>query len=289
MGNMEGRQERGIYLGFRRDTNEYIYGCSEGVRYSRSLQRIPTEDRWPIDALSSFTATPWSIRTIPDRRLQLPEGDQPAREVPKQDLVAVRRFRITIDDVKRFGPSVACPQCEWIQRYDTTRPGYQHVEACRERIIQALRETPDGQARLQQLEDRANRVISEYVERHAQPEAPQGEPLLPPPLPAGQSWQPLPAGDDVGVPSADQPDARDGDADQPMEADNHGGMDVDTMDPELLALVENFGCSGAAYAREHKQAWRRMVSEIFSPPRVTKTIKRMPSLKLLPGFGGRSV
>jgi hypothetical protein len=38
------------------------------------------------------------------------------------------------------------------------------------------------------------------------------------------------------------------------------------------------------FRRERRQKWRNIVSEIFSPPRVTAELRRMKDMPLLPGF-----
>ena len=55
-------------------------------------------------------------------------------------------------------------------------------------------------------------------------------------------------------------------------------------DMDLIMLLGNLGADTRSYARESKRARNCLVSEIFSPPRVTKLLSSMPSSKLLPGF-----
>ena len=44
------------------------------------------------------------------------------------------------------------------------------------------------------------------------------------------------------------------------------------------------GGDGKKYRRETKQGVKRLVSEIYSPPRVTKMLEKMPNSEVLPGF-----
>ena len=53
---------------------------------------------------------------------------------------------------------------------------------------------------------------------------------------------------------------------------------------ETVRIVAALGGQRAGYQREWKQAVRRMVAEVYSAPRVTKALKLLPILKLLPGF-----
>ena len=53
---------------------------------------------------------------------------------------------------------------------------------------------------------------------------------------------------------------------------------------EAAQIVASLGGRKTGYRRERRQAAQRMVSEIYSAPRVTKAMKLMPGLELIPGF-----
>ena len=53
---------------------------------------------------------------------------------------------------------------------------------------------------------------------------------------------------------------------------------------ETAQIVATFGGRRTGYQRERRQAVQRMIAEIYSAPRVTKAMKLMPSLELVPGF-----
>ncbi len=53
---------------------------------------------------------------------------------------------------------------------------------------------------------------------------------------------------------------------------------------DILALVRDLGGDSAKYKRERKKAVQEMVSEVYSAPRVTATLRTMPWLGLIPGF-----
>ena len=54
-------------------------------------------------------------------------------------------------------------------------------------------------------------------------------------------------------------------------------------DKVAFLMVSQMGGDSRAYARERRQASRRLVAEVYSPPRVAALIKSMPSCGLLPG------
>ncbi len=57
-----------------------------------------------------------------------------------------------------------------------------------------------------------------------------------------------------------------------------------SVECECLMLVEQLGVDTRSYRRERKKAMRRLVSEVYSPPRVTKLLSKMKDHPLAPGF-----
>ena len=53
---------------------------------------------------------------------------------------------------------------------------------------------------------------------------------------------------------------------------------------EILVIVKSLGGSQGRYRRERRKAIKAVVSEIYSPPRVTAATKLLPELRLIPGF-----
>jgi len=63
----------------------------------------------------------------------------------------------------------------------------------------------------------------------------------------------------------------------------HLGFMGDTDDPVCELMLHALG-SGKAFTRERRAACKKMVSEVYSPPRVTKTLEKLGNTQLLPGF-----
>ena len=55
-------------------------------------------------------------------------------------------------------------------------------------------------------------------------------------------------------------------------------------DAEIMSLIRCLGGDGPKYRRERNKAMKAIVSEIYSPPRVTAIAKMCPSYGILPGF-----
>ena len=60
--------------------------------------------------------------------------------------------------------------------------------------------------------------------------------------------------------------------------------EIADADREIMAVMQSLGGNGAMYRRDRKKALKAIVSEIYSPPRVTAAAKLLPELKLMPGF-----
>ncbi len=56
-------------------------------------------------------------------------------------------------------------------------------------------------------------------------------------------------------------------------------------DPECLMMIGLMGCAPTrSFRREHRRGYRKLVSEIYSPPRVTRALSAFPGHPLAPGF-----
>ena len=55
-------------------------------------------------------------------------------------------------------------------------------------------------------------------------------------------------------------------------------------DQVIMSVINALGGNAGKYKRKRKAAIRAVVSEIYSPPRVTAAAKLMPELKMIPGF-----
>ena len=77
-----------------------------------------------------------------------------------------------------------------------------------------------------------------------------------------------------------------------IEADDNGDVNMSflgSLEPHVDdfvsdMLLQQIGSSGRGHRREAASACRRMVSEMYSPPRVTKELARSRNKHLVPGF-----
>ena len=60
--------------------------------------------------------------------------------------------------------------------------------------------------------------------------------------------------------------------------------EIDESNQEILAVIRSMGGNSKRYQRDRQKAMKAIVSEIYSPPRVTAAVKLLPELKLMPGL-----
>jgi hypothetical protein len=56
------------------------------------------------------------------------------------------------------------------------------------------------------------------------------------------------------------------------------------VEDEMAMLVGQLGACPKKFRREHRRALNKVVSEVYSPPRSTAMIRRMPIGDLVPGL-----
>ena len=63
-----------------------------------------------------------------------------------------RRLRINKSDLTAHGYTEGCPDCDHTVRFGKPRPGSQHNDRCRARILEAIRDIDRGPERLAEHE-----------------------------------------------------------------------------------------------------------------------------------------
>ncbi len=200
-----------------------------------------------MEAISSITATPWQMEKPKDPEVIFQE-EVPQEAAPKREIVAVRRLKITAEDLRRYGLTHGCPQCDYIRHSGQHRPGVSHSDACRDRILTEIAATPAGMERLRRIEEKATTTIARYVEQNQQ--APSPEPAVTDTPPTTLEERPRAVdvqdpstwGPPTGDASMDDEGTPDGD---PGPADADPGMDVDVADGDVACAQQEGSSPGA--------------------------------------------
>ncbi len=164
-GNVSARFEDGLFLGYNKESYEYIVGTATGIAFTRSLQRVPPDNRWSPDLVAGIRSTPWSLHQRPEIEATLPEGAEPPPDpVGDRPPPMPRNFRITTQRLRDdWGFTMGCPQCDWTRLHGERRAGMAHSKACRDRIMEVLGSTEAGRRQLEETEERVDRALTERV------------------------------------------------------------------------------------------------------------------------------
>ena len=303
-GKLRARWEKAIYLGLVPMTNEFYLWTGDAVVRARSVRRLPEANRWDKEGIEAMTQFPWETEGRHRPRVIFedkepdapPDTDHPP--TPRQRHLYVRKI-----DLMKHGFTEGCRRCESMRAGKGNNPG-SHSDACRSRIAEAMGEDDPRVRRAIERKAGAER-------RDAVLEDPYGVEPIPPP--AHQEEQvpelPMPPMDENPQDQEDLfPDMisiqdNSDEEDEDMESEHMQatfGEDPTTeeemkeaLDVFLEAerdakaveeLIQALGGNPDKHWRHTAKKLRAVVSEIYSPPRVTAAAKLMPDSGIIPGF-----
>jgi len=312
-GNMGERMSLGLFVGYNKVSNTYRIVTPDGqVVKARAILRRPLADRWRAEDIKNITATPWNTRTVKDA-VRVEMGPEVERHPQMKDEVIVnpRRLKITTRTLREHGTTDGCPQCTHVRAFNEAKSGLQHSDACRKRILESMGATTEGAARIQRHalradrhEEQVNQRLADHVEaadpsfsrvyREA-PRAPQEGARAA----ADEADDANPEDGAGGAPAVEQAQANDDDESRcPRDSDDEMVMTIAELqekiktepakinpdDHDVVQVLALLGADPRSYRREKKQAVRRLVSEVYSPPRVTEMLKQISNHRLTPGL-----
>ena len=300
-GKLAERWSHGYFLGFSRNSNDYVCWTPDGAVKARAQQRLTSDRRWPaggLEAVDRGANAAYAPR--------VPERFRPVEEqLPQQ--VAEKRgaqsIQIRKTDWLQHGSTPGCGKCLHADTFGWGMMGGPHSQDCVERFRGFFTESEVGRERLAREEQRRRQRRPEeggdVMAEAPPPEMPQSDAT--PPAAAEPPEQESQVPDEFGPMSDDDQPMEDGQTtprgeDAQME---HGNliqeimavaMEADVVREikrdwkEIISVVESLGGCSKRYGREKRQQLKAIVSEIYSPPRVTAAIKLLPELRLIPGF-----
>ena len=168
------RFRTGVWLGLCLRTGQDIIfdDVDRVVRYARTIQRLPDNEKWQLDMVSEVNVLPGSDRPTVEPEARMRPEARAEQELRETRATQMRRMYIKAADLKMYGFTAGCPKCErLILGQEST---HNHSDPCRTRIAAELMKTPAGRARLQDNDNRTNKLLSEAVAQGAEHAAPQG-------------------------------------------------------------------------------------------------------------------
>lgn len=163
----------GVYLGHKTLSEEIIVGNKEGVFKSRTVRRVPVEDRWHSDLLQSLGGSPWKVNPQAEEAEQVMQDEVPSAPLaapaipPEPPHVAFReeaphRVYVKTDVLKQIGYTLGCPGCRALQ---TGRMRVGHSDDCRKRAVETMKDTVAGRDRLSAARKREDDLLARAVQQ----------------------------------------------------------------------------------------------------------------------------
>ena len=299
-GKLRSRWRRAVYLGMVPMTAEmYVWDGTE-VKKVRGVRRMDIHHRWDKGMIQGLNVRPWDrlAARAPPRAIfddRLPGAEAIPAEPPRPQL---RDLYVTREDLRLHGFTEGCRKCDAMQT--GVACAISHSSACRQRIIEALGpDNPRVQRIIQKLVDASGgEAEARPAERHDEH---AGQAPGPPQLADGPSDDAEMIGDDMnddensdaGFEEEDHREHRDAENEDVLMAfeqeDNgnqlFGMMEEATADMQALSeLVAALGGNPGKHRRAVAKKMKAVVSEVYSPPRVSAMAKLLPGFDVLPGF-----
>jgi hypothetical protein len=133
--------------------------------------RMLDVQKFDRDRVAAVSSTPWSIHTTAN-----PDGvfvEKAVKEDTTADIAKVRKIYIRQADFDAFGYTPACKKCQSILGRGKGETSAPHSDICRARLTAEISKTPEGEARIAQINERADRFIADRIQE-ADQHAPQG-------------------------------------------------------------------------------------------------------------------
>ena len=154
----------GVMVGVHPRTSEALCANSNGTFRTRTVKRLPEEERWDATAIRELIGLPWDFKSsdAPDAEVVI---DKVPEVVPPEPVIEVkaRRFYVTKKDIDKFGFTQGCGGCTALAKNSKVK--IPHSEGCRNRIKARLEETPEGNERVEKRRIAEAEALAEHGER----------------------------------------------------------------------------------------------------------------------------
>jgi hypothetical protein len=199
---LDARWSTGVWLGRNWGGIIHQVFANGKVHGIRGVQRQPRDIRWHKEALEAVTSTPWNrepaaegeLRVLPPLAPPLAAEPAAAAEEVREPEYKPRRVFIKLSDLELHGFTAGCRRCG-LMRNGLPALGVKHIEACRLRLEQAMRDVDNPR-----LRSAEGRQLTELERRAAERDDAAAPALLPAPQPASAAGSVPNAGAVQGLP-----------------------------------------------------------------------------------------
>ena len=164
---LDGRWSEGYFMGVKWRTGESWIATGGGICKASAIRRVGGHRRWDAEGLLQVKGVPWDhVQKDADpgevRIRWLDPSLLPTPVVAEDDGPKRRRARLNKEDLYKFGFTDRCLGCQAIIQGGETRP---HTEHCRARLENEMRNTAEGQVRLQKAKERLDTEMVEKLKK----------------------------------------------------------------------------------------------------------------------------
>ena len=127
---------------------------------------MPDAEKWDRDFVQKVGVTPLTLHNPRDPEVvfrdavHAPGADVRVGKQPKARTVYLKASDFE-PPPRGFGATVGCPRCDHDGIWGPGRTSKPHSQICKDRIVEELRKTPVGQARLNSANERLSRASVE--------------------------------------------------------------------------------------------------------------------------------
>ncbi len=322
-GKLRARWCRGVFLGYDRLTNEYVCHSQGRIFKTRTLQRLSSDRRWSPQAIEEVKTSPYALYQKPKPEVFFREDPSVVEQAQadKKKHVKVRDLNLRRADFE--GPkghgytATGCPRCRWAIDFtwdaETT---LSHSLECRQRMRKLIMESgPEGKKRVEAADARMNEYLAKQVEDAVQGEGesaavrPDGEAEATDAIeipPFDDITAEAEAEDEAALTPGREPDsdplqdifgdASDGAPVPAYTPTSPGDMQMDDLDAQVLPVARSAHANAARRPRSRDEEFllkmtrdlggdeKFVLSELYSPPRVTAAAARLKNLGIAPGL-----
>ena len=158
---LDGRWDEVYFMGVKWRTGESWIATSGGICKARAIRRVGGHRRWDAEGLLQVKDVPWDhVQKDADpgevRVRWLDPSLLPKPVIADDDGPKRRRARLNQEDFYKFGFTNRCLGCQ------ADSP---HTEHCRARLENEMRNTTEGQVRLQKAKERLDTEMAEKLKK----------------------------------------------------------------------------------------------------------------------------
>ena len=175
LGKLDSLWSQGVFVGYRSQSSEYMVVNADGAFKTRTIKRLPVEERWEKEPIDDMKWTPWKVKDKADD-VKESSGPSAAHEPfidirvdksidlplpPKiEEEPMPRRVYLTKGVLDKYGMTDGCLGCTMSSMGNA---GVAHSEECRRRIDKAMRKDPEAARKLREVKEKQK----QFIDRHA--------------------------------------------------------------------------------------------------------------------------